>query len=184
MALYGFRDSNAWEVRGNRVVGRARDSTYKEKLRSGIPIEYFFELETISPEVSVCSIPRTEAICIQMSEEDAVDYWDFEYNAAKKVPVKNKKQKKQKKHNPKEHKVAKPSTLTDVDDTEWVEFCDNILWNVIWWKTLLPFSYRSKYPDSVWRSFQSRLDPEIHITRDDICDEWKTFTYRLDGEIQ
>jgi len=43
--ILGFCDSDAWERRGNLVVGRARDSSYKEKLRSGIPIEYFLDVK-------------------------------------------------------------------------------------------------------------------------------------------
>ncbi len=46
--IFGFRDSNAWERKGNRIVARARNTSYLEKLRSGIPIEYFFDLDDFS----------------------------------------------------------------------------------------------------------------------------------------
>lgn len=41
--LIGFKDASSWERRGDRIVGRARDKSYKEILRSGIPIEYFID---------------------------------------------------------------------------------------------------------------------------------------------
>ena len=40
-----FADSNAWTITSKGVFGKARDSSYKEKVREGVPIEYFFEIE-------------------------------------------------------------------------------------------------------------------------------------------
>lgn len=43
--IFGFTDADAWERHGNRILARARDSSYKEKVRSGLPIEYFLDLK-------------------------------------------------------------------------------------------------------------------------------------------
>ena len=54
--LFGFSDSDNWERRGNRIVRRARDTSYKEKVLSGIPIEYF--LNVPASEEITCASPR------------------------------------------------------------------------------------------------------------------------------
>lgn len=43
--IIGFRDADAWERRGNYIVARARNMSYIEKLRAGLPIEYFLDLD-------------------------------------------------------------------------------------------------------------------------------------------
>ena len=61
-ALTGFSDADAWERCGNRIIARARNASYKEKLRSGLPIEYFLELDDSSepePETGQAQAAKT-----------------------------------------------------------------------------------------------------------------------------
>lgn len=68
--ISGFADSDAWERRGLNVVARKRNSSYKEALRCGLPIEYFIDLKDAEDE----AIRLSEEAIKPLEEEPMKSY--------------------------------------------------------------------------------------------------------------
>jgi hypothetical protein len=73
--LYGFADSGGWQRLGNRVVGRARDSSYKEAVRSGVPIEYFLDMSMAESEPLGALALGSMDSPVDSEGEDNREYW-------------------------------------------------------------------------------------------------------------
>jgi hypothetical protein len=153
--IFGFQDANSWERRGNFIVGRAKDSSYKEKLRSGIPIEYFLELDEPAPSPK----PRAPFLepkyhmnfsheeCIQETlKQSEEDYYCETYLDSVPEP-----QRRNHRGTPRVSRKGKPSkyiskaqrrkirfqeeTLDEIrEDTDWDELCNLVIYNDIWFE--------------------------------------------------
>lgn len=73
--LYGFADSGGWQRLGNRVVGRARNSSYKEAVRSGVPIEYFLDMSMAESEPLGALALGSMDSPVDSEGEDNREYW-------------------------------------------------------------------------------------------------------------
>ena len=52
--LTGFADADAWAYRADgAIVGRARNSSWAEQVRAGVPIDYFMEMDATQPLLSL-----------------------------------------------------------------------------------------------------------------------------------
>jgi hypothetical protein len=73
--IYGFADSGGWQRLGNRVVGRARDSSYKEAVRSSVPIEYFLDMSMAESEPLGALALGSMDSPVDSREDKIPEYW-------------------------------------------------------------------------------------------------------------
>lgn len=185
--IIGFSDADAWERRGNLIVGRARDASYKEKLRSGIPIEYFIdqkdqeqlENQRVSEPVTlVTSHP------VRLTEDKYYYSSDIfaepdplrshrKISRHRKLPKYETKPKNSIKQS--RGMVRRLENTPDIvkEENRWIELCDIVTDNI--WNEIRFSLIRYRYYDceSIIHRFRSRLDQSIHTTLELIKKEWE-----------
>ncbi|NBR60866.1 MAG: hypothetical protein EBT86_04290 [Actinobacteria bacterium] len=165
--LFGFSDSDNWERRGNRIVRRARDTSYKEKVLSGIPIEYF--LNVPASEEITCARPDDSTLVPSESNHD--DHWSEESHELFKIitmfddPIvvrnhrghfRSSRKKRIPKFEPKAQKIparlnrgkdrySTESCYESRNEMEWLDMCDRVIDSTIWWEMRNGTNTRRKF---------------------------------------